>query len=144
MPNLTSYYAPHIHLNREFPKTFCDLIRHEIQYIHFLRTHIANIQSSLSFTKKKHSNYKNNIRQRKYYDHDQRLFDVYQCNLRLYKNNLQIWTNKYQQKGGVDCHNEHYKKQINIKNKSIFLIRIYDENDGKIKLKMKINDLFVR
>jgi len=52
MPNLTSYHSPVIHLNREPPKTYCDLIQYEFEYIHFLRTRIANIQSSLISTNK--------------------------------------------------------------------------------------------
>lgn len=107
MPNLTSYHPPPIHLNRELPKTYCDLIRHETDYIHFLRTRIENIQSSLAFTNKKHTN---NPQRRRYFDHNQRLFHVYQRNIQLCKKLLQIWTNK----GGIDCHNENYKKQTNI------------------------------
>ncbi|CAF0924448.1 unnamed protein product [Rotaria sordida] len=115
MPNLTSYHAPPIHLNRELPKTYCDLIRHEIDYNHFLRTRITNIQSSLSFTNKKHlTKTMNTQRHRKYFDHNQRLFHIYQRNLQLCKKILQIWTNNSKQKGGVDCHNENYKKQTKI------------------------------
>jgi hypothetical protein len=105
MPNLTSYHAPAIHLNRELPKTYCDLIQHEFDYIHFLRTRIANIQSSLSFTNKKHSIYRNNIQQHQYFNDNQ-------CNLELCKKILQIRNGE--RKGGVDCHNENYKKQIKI------------------------------
>jgi hypothetical protein len=108
MPNLTSYHAPPIHLKRELPKTYCDLIRHEIDYNHFLHTRIGNIQSSVSSTNKKY------IPRRRYFDHNQRLSDVYQHNLHLCKKILQIWTNSSKQNGGVDCHNENYKKQINI------------------------------
>ncbi len=53
MPNPTSYHAPVIHFNREFPKTYCHLIQHEFDYIHFLCTRIANIQSSLASTNRK-------------------------------------------------------------------------------------------
>lgn len=53
MPNLTSYQAPAIHLNRELPKNYCVLITHEMNYSHFLRTRLANIQSSLASTKPK-------------------------------------------------------------------------------------------
>ncbi|CAF2734820.1 unnamed protein product [Rotaria sp. Silwood2] len=115
MPNLTSYHAPPIHLNRELPKTYCDLRRHEIDYKHFLRTRITNIQSSLSFTNKKHlTRIKNIQRHRKYFDHSERLFHVYQRNLQLCQKILQIWTNNGKQKGGVDCYNENYNKQIKI------------------------------
>jgi len=114
MPNLTSYRASPIHLNRDFPKTSCDLIRHEIDYIHFLRTRIANIQSSLVYTNKKRLIQTNNTQQRRYFDHNQRLFHVYQRNLQLCKKILHIWSNNSEHKGGVDCHNEHYKTQTNI------------------------------
>ncbi|CAF0808872.1 unnamed protein product [Adineta steineri] len=114
MPNLTSYHAPSIHSNRELPKTYCDLIRHEIDYNHFLRTRIANMHSSLSFTNKKHFIPAKNIPRRRYYDHNQRLFHVYQHNLQLCKKILEIWTNNGKQQGGVDCHNENYRKQLNI------------------------------
>ena len=53
MPNLTSYHAPAIHLNRELPKSYCDLIEHEWQYIHFLRSRLMNIESSLASTNPK-------------------------------------------------------------------------------------------
>jgi hypothetical protein len=108
MPNLTSYHAPPIHLNRELPKTYCDLIRHEIDYNHFLHTRIPNIQSPLSLTNKNH------IQQHKYSSPNQQSSDVYQHNLHLCKKILQIWTNNGKQNRGVDCHNENYKKQINI------------------------------
>ncbi|CAF3404223.1 unnamed protein product [Rotaria sp. Silwood1] len=115
MPNLTSYRAPPIHLNRELPKTYCDLIRHEIDYNHFLRTRITNIQSSLSFTNKKHLTKTKNIqRHRKFFDHNQRLFHIYKRNLQLCQKILQIWSNNGKQKGGIDCHNENYRKQTNI------------------------------
>jgi hypothetical protein len=114
MPNLTSYYAPPIHLNRELPKNYCDLVRHEIDYAHFLRTRIANIQSSLSLTNKKQLISTKKSERRKYVDHNQRLYHVHQRNLQLCKNILEIWKNKNKQKGGVDCHNENYKKHTNI------------------------------
>lgn len=53
MPNLTSYHPPAIHLNRELPKSYCDLIEHELKYVHFLRSRIENIQSSLACTNRK-------------------------------------------------------------------------------------------
>jgi hypothetical protein len=114
MPNLTSYLAPVIHLNRELPKTYCDLIKHEFDYIHFLRTRIAKIQSSLAFINKKNrSSYTNNIQRHQYFDDKQHLFDdIYQRNLELCKKILQIWNGK--RKIGVDCHNENYEKQRNI------------------------------
>ncbi|UJR27474.1 hypothetical protein I4U23_008760 [Adineta vaga] len=114
MPNLTSYHASPIHLYRELPKTYCDLIRHETDYIHFLRTRIAHIHSSLSHTNRKVSKQTNPISQRKHFDHNQRLFDVYRYNLKLCKKILQIWTNDGAQKGGVDCHNENYQQKIKI------------------------------
>jgi hypothetical protein len=112
MSNLTSYHALVIHLNREFPKTYCHLIQHEFDYIHFLRTRIANIQSSLVSTNKKHLNYRKNIQQHRYSDDKQCLSDIFQHNLELCKKILQI--SNGEQKVGVDCHNENYKKQINI------------------------------
>jgi len=44
MPNLTSYHAPAIHLNRELPKTLCYLLEHEQKYLDFLCKHIGNRQ----------------------------------------------------------------------------------------------------
>ncbi|CAM4767846.1 unnamed protein product [Rotaria magnacalcarata] len=115
MPNLTSYSAPPIHLNRELPKTYCDLIRHEIDYNDFLRKRIANIQSSLSRTNKKPLiKTANNHQRRAYFDHNQRLFYVYKRNLQLCQKILQISTKNGKQQGGVDCHNENYKKRTKI------------------------------
>ena len=57
MPNLTSYQAPTLHLNRENPKNYCDLLQHEVNYSHFLRTRLANIQSAFASTNPKACSY---------------------------------------------------------------------------------------
>lgn len=113
MPNLTSYHAPVIYVNRELPKTYCDLIQHEFDYIHFLRTHITNIQSSLAFTNKKKIIDLNTIQQKKDSYNKQYLSnDIYRKNFELCKRILQIGNGE--RKINIDCHNENYKKQRNI------------------------------
>jgi hypothetical protein len=98
MPNLTFYHPPIIHLNRELSKSYCDLIQHEFNYIHFLRTRIANVQSSLAFRNKK--KFVNNIQQHSYFD---------QNNLKLSR---QSWRDE--RKANIDCRNESYKKERNL------------------------------
>jgi len=131
MLNLISYHAPVIHLNRELPKTYCHLIQHEFDYILFLRTRIANIQSSLASTNKKHLTYRKNIQQHRYFDDKQCLSDIFQHNLELCKKILQISNGK--RKVGVDCHDENYKKQINISHSHLRQKRWKDkiESDNK-------------
>lgn len=114
MPNLTSYHAPPIHLYRELPKTYCDLIRHEKDYHSFLSKRIANIQSNLSYTNKKSLKRIPKTQQHKYFDHNQRLFHIYNRNVELCQKILQIWAHQGKQQGGVDCHNENYRKQTKI------------------------------
>ena len=48
MPNLTSYHPPPLHLYREHPKTYCDLIEHEFNYLQFLRSRITNKKSCIN------------------------------------------------------------------------------------------------
>ncbi len=91
MPNLTSYHPPALHLNRELPKTYCDLIQHEFNYIHFLRSRIANIQSSLLSTNRKHCI--NSIPQHPHFDHE--LSDIHR-------------------KHAINCYKENNEKRINI------------------------------
>lgn len=114
MPNLTSYRPPAIHLKRELPKTYCDLMRHEVDYTRFLRTRVKSIRSTLSSTNRKYSLVKPVRSQRPCFDHNQRLFFVYQRNLQLCRKILGIWTSDGPQQGGVDCHNEDYQKRTKI------------------------------
>lgn len=115
MPNLTSYRPPATHLHRELPKSYCDLIRHEIDYSHFVRTRLANVQSSFSskeFRKRMVST--RQWTQRKYYDHQQRLQQIYRENVKLCEKIRQIWNNYPSQNGAISCQNENHGKYHHI------------------------------
>ena len=114
MPNLSTYYAPPIHLRRELPKKPCALIQHELDYVHFLRTRVAGIQSSLSSTNRRKSKDDKELVRRRYVDHNQRLYHVHRRNLQLCRKILNVWNDYEHQRGGVDCHNENHKKPSDI------------------------------
>lgn len=109
MPNMSTYRAPPIHLQRELPKPPCDLLRHELDYEHFLRTRAARIQSSLSSTNRTKSHDDKELARRRHVDHNQRLYRVHRRNVQLCRKILNIWNDYEHQRGSVDCHNENYQ-----------------------------------
>lgn len=92
MPNLTSYHAPAIHLTRELPKTYCDLIEHEYNYMHFLRSRVANIQSSLASMNQKQCFHK--ISQHRYFE-QKNADDCHNDNKRINISHFSIRQNRW-------------------------------------------------